>query len=235
MAHLGGNEHVADKPSLYRCLHRSHGVHLCAGGRRKYALIRLSGLGEAGVLVPAGGDGITINAGPTDKINLRGLIVEGAGAGSTGIAFLNGGSLTISNVVVRNNISSGIALAPTANAQIAISDSLLSDNGGHGVFLQPSGSGLSVRAMFSRVQASHNGQDGFGVFGNFTTSSDVRGYAADCVSFGNGGSGYHAYGDGGTGNTQLDFSVFKSIGALNSATDAKSEKSGLIIAEQSQI
>jgi hypothetical protein len=38
----------------------------------------VSGLGEAGVLVPSGQVGITINAGATDIINLRGLIIEGA-------------------------------------------------------------------------------------------------------------------------------------------------------------
>src|SRR5262245_11327588 len=43
------------------------------------------GVGSAGILVPASGTGITINAGATDKINLRGLIIEGAGIGATGI------------------------------------------------------------------------------------------------------------------------------------------------------
>ena len=37
------------------------------------------GVGSAGVLVPPGGIGITVNAGASDRINLRGLIIEGAG------------------------------------------------------------------------------------------------------------------------------------------------------------
>ena len=47
-----------------------------------HAISIVSGLGEAGVLVPSGGTGITINAGASDIINLRGLIIEGAGVGS---------------------------------------------------------------------------------------------------------------------------------------------------------
>jgi hypothetical protein len=43
----------------------------------------VNGLGEAGVLVAPNGTGITISAGADDKINLRGLIIEGAAAGST--------------------------------------------------------------------------------------------------------------------------------------------------------
>ena len=57
------------------------------------AISIVSGLGEAGVLVPAGGTGITISAGATDRINLRGLAIEGAGTGATGIRFNSGGAL----------------------------------------------------------------------------------------------------------------------------------------------
>src|SRR5882724_7095100 len=52
------------------------------------------GVGSAGILVPSAGTGITINAGTNDKINLRGLIIEGAGVGENGIAFATGKSLT---------------------------------------------------------------------------------------------------------------------------------------------
>ena len=71
------------------------------------AISIVSGLGEAGVLVPSGGTGITINAGPTDVVNLRGLIIEGAGVGQDGIDFNTGGALTIENCVVRNLTGNG--------------------------------------------------------------------------------------------------------------------------------
>jgi hypothetical protein len=189
----------------------------------------VSGLGEAGVLVPPGGDGITINAGPTDKINLRGLIVEGAGAGSTGISFLNGGSLTISNVVVRNNVSSGIAIGPTADAKIAITSSLLADNGGHGVYIQPS-SGPKVRAVFTRVEAYNNTLDGFGVFGNFgNPSTDINAICVSCISINNGQNGYEVLGSATGGATLLI--LHDSTGTYNNI-DATADY-GTIVLEQS--
>src|SRR5471032_56427 len=45
------------------------------------------GVGTAGVIVPSGGTGIIINAGPNEAVSLRGLSIEGAGVGQTGIQF----------------------------------------------------------------------------------------------------------------------------------------------------
>src|SRR5690242_2096621 len=42
---------------------------------------------EAGIPVPSGGIGITVTAGATDAVSLRGLSIEGAGVGATGIRF----------------------------------------------------------------------------------------------------------------------------------------------------
>jgi hypothetical protein len=52
---------------------------------------------EASIAIPSGGTGISIKAGVNDRINLRGLIIDGAGIGQTGIKFASGASLTIQN------------------------------------------------------------------------------------------------------------------------------------------
>src|SRR5215831_15673741 len=54
---------------------------------------------EAGITVTSG-DGITINAGATDVVNLRGLTLVGAG-GSNGVTFNSGAALNIQNCVIR--------------------------------------------------------------------------------------------------------------------------------------
>ena len=87
------------------------------------------GVGSAGVLVPSGGTGITISAGATDVINLRGVIIEGAGAGDTGIRFNTGKSLTIENCVVRGVTGNGIRFFPTGSSALAVSNSLIASNG----------------------------------------------------------------------------------------------------------
>lgn len=116
----------------------------------------VSGLGEAGVLVPAGGTGITITAGPDDQVNLRGLAIEGAGAGDTGIRFNTGGSLTITNSVIRNMANVGMDLEPTATSYFTITDTLVSDNGRIGIYFFPKGASGVARGTLLRVTASHN-------------------------------------------------------------------------------
>jgi hypothetical protein len=118
-------------------------------------------------------DGIFIQAAERDKVNLNGLIIDGAGFGSTGIVFMSGGSLVIENSVVRNWNSSGIAIAPTnfftAFASINISNTLVADNGGHGIYIQTPRlpENLTVTGSFSRVKVYNNAQKGIGIFTNF--------------------------------------------------------------------
>src|SRR5262249_14258132 len=45
------------------------------------------GVGTTGMLAPSGINAITINAGPSDAIQLRGLTIEGAGVGLNGVLF----------------------------------------------------------------------------------------------------------------------------------------------------
>jgi hypothetical protein len=111
--------------------------------------------------------GIFIQAGPNEKVNLNGLIIDGAGFGATGIVFASGGSLVIENSVVRNWNSSGIAIGPTNSASINISNTLVADNGGHGIYIQPAqASDASVIGTFSRVEVHNNAQKGIGIFAN---------------------------------------------------------------------
>jgi hypothetical protein len=85
------------------------------------------GVGSAGVLVTSGAIGITINAGPGDYINLRGLIIEGSGVGMVGIQFNSGAALNIQNCVIRDLTSSGITFAPNASSRILVLNTLVSD------------------------------------------------------------------------------------------------------------
>ena len=128
--------------------------------------ITIEGQGWSYIAPPAGGNGITINA-VSGNVTIHGVSLNGVGiTGSTnGIVFNSGGSLTVQDSVIRNFSGSGIALAPTASANIAVSRTLVAENGGHGLFLQPTGN-QQVHAVFNRVEAYHNAQKGIGIFGN---------------------------------------------------------------------
>src|SRR5215470_6439033 len=60
------------------------------------------GVGEAGALVSGGLNGITVNAGASDAVSLRGLTVKGIGfGGGNGIVFNSGATLTVENCAIR--------------------------------------------------------------------------------------------------------------------------------------
>src|SRR5579884_593231 len=91
------------------------------------------GVGEAGVQAGSGADAITINAGTTDAVHLRGLTIEGAKIAANGVTFNTAGSLSVVNCVVRNFTNAGINIRPGAAtlffSTFNISDTLISDNG----------------------------------------------------------------------------------------------------------
>src|SRR6516225_5596824 len=57
---------------------------------------------EAGIVATAGGNAISISAGASDAVVLRGLTVDGAGVAFNGIVFISGGSLTVINCTLQN-------------------------------------------------------------------------------------------------------------------------------------
>ena len=115
----------------------------------------------AGVLASAGGNAITINAGASDKISLRGLTVEGAGVGFNGIVLNSGGFLNIANCTITNFVGTnlngnGILLLPASGALTAtITGTATSDNAWSGIYYYPS---VTAKASIGvdRVAATSN-------------------------------------------------------------------------------
>jgi hypothetical protein len=103
---------------------------------------------EAGIVPASGGAAITINAEPNDAIVLRGLTLNGSGAGSNGVVFNSGASLTVTNCFAQNfafdgSITSGngILIQPTSSqVNFAITNSIFANNGNDGIlYFSPSG------------------------------------------------------------------------------------------------
>src|SRR5438876_7408337 len=79
----------------------------------------------AGISVIGIGTGITINAGPSDVVTIRGLTLNGIG-GTDGIDFFSGAALYVQDTVVKNFTTTGIYTSLGADARVAIEDSLFS-------------------------------------------------------------------------------------------------------------
>lgn len=107
----------------------------------------------AGISVSSGQTGVTVN-GAGIVVVLRGLSINGVGAGSLGVQFSQGARMRIENCVIGNLGSAGIAHnAP--GGEMAVLDTVVRDNGGAGIILITDAS-----MLLDGVQIEHNAGDG---------------------------------------------------------------------------
>jgi hypothetical protein len=111
----------------------------------------------AGVSVPAGQTGVTVN-GSGIVVVLRGLTINGVGAGSLGIRFLQGARLRVEHCVLSNLGSTAVAHHASA-AEMIVSDTSVRDNGGAGIALD-----VDASMLLDGVRVEHNAGDGVFVF-----------------------------------------------------------------------
>jgi hypothetical protein len=174
---------------------------------------------EAGIAVSSGGTGVTINAGGTDAVSLRGLTIDGNGIGVYGIKFNSGLSLTVKNCTARhmfgNGIPSfngtGIYFAPIASSKLFVSDTVTSDTGFAGIDVAPTGSGQgTVSVVINHVEANNN-EYGF-VFDGSNGFATVKGTVTDSVASSMSQAGFYA---SGSGSATTTLTVFHSVAANN--------------------
>jgi len=114
---------------------------------------------EAGIVLNSVGTepaGITINAGASDIITLRGLTVQGNGSNGNqqGVVFENGAALHIHNCVF-NNLTFGIAFDPNnTDSDLFVSDTSLADNST--AISVESGASGEFTAVLNRVTLENN-------------------------------------------------------------------------------
>jgi hypothetical protein len=179
--------------------------------------ITITGEGAVGGILATSGVGITIGAGATDVINLRGLAIDGGNSGTIGIQFNSGQSLNIQKLVVRNFTNSGINFAPNATGALFVSETLVTNNGSNGL-LVASGSG-AVSAAINRVTASGNG------VGIFAFGGNVRLTVADAVTSNN------QYGIGASGGAVM----VRNSTASNNTIGVAADQSAVVRVGQSTV
>ena len=152
-------------------------------------------------MIAGGGIGVSINAGATDIITLKGLNIEGTGNGVNGIAFNTGGALHVHKVQIRNFRASGfdgtagIFFSPNGYAELYVADSYITDNVGTmaqtaGIVIRPRTS-ASVNAFINRVQLENNSV-GVLVDGSNSTGVAVNAIVLESMVVGSAGNGIAA-------------------------------------------
>jgi hypothetical protein len=130
--------------------------------------ISINGHGDADINAGSG-NGVTINAGASDSVHLRGLTIEGLGSGANGILFNTGGNLEIENCVARGFTNAGINISPTTTSSFSVSNTIASNNGIEGIFVKPTGVAAAT-GVLSNVTANNNPL-GIFVDGGFTAGA----------------------------------------------------------------
>ena len=109
--------------------------------------------GEAGVLASTGLAGITVNAGPTDKVVLQGLDIQGIPSGTNGVNFIAGLEIDIIKCTIQGFTTGVNVTSNTTGARVFIKDSVIAFNGG-GVNVQGNGVG-NVASVYNTLVESN--------------------------------------------------------------------------------
>jgi hypothetical protein len=109
----------------------------------------------AGVLV-SGTNGIVVQAGAADMVQLRNLDIDGLGTGLAGITFLSGKALVVDGCVIYGFTVAGIDFEPAGGGRLTVRGVAVRDNRAPGIVIgSASATDLSF-ATLDRVRASNN-------------------------------------------------------------------------------
>jgi hypothetical protein len=213
------------------------------------------------IIAPAGvyagitvfsGNGVTVFAGPTDNVVLRGLTINGAG-GAVGILVNTGSGVRIERCTVSNFSDTGIRIA--GGSSIVIAETVSRDHGAHGIHVSGGTPELLIRdtdasnngtsgifqvtgvSTLNRVTAENNGFVGIWIDGSAsTTRSAVRDsvFAGTRTTLGIGGWG--AYVAGGVAGSQSNVAFERCTFARNQVTGlfADSQAGGIVVVTVTQ-
>ena len=129
--------------------------------------------------------GIFVNAGPSDVVLVRGMIVDRHGSTSGGgIGLVAGGALHVENCTLVNaGAEFGIHFRPSGNSELVVSNSTIANNAGGGIDVRP-GAGVSATVTIDNTRILNNGF-GIAVFNrghvtarNSTIAGNTRGVRA---------------------------------------------------------
>jgi hypothetical protein len=118
--------------------------------------VSITAAGAGAGILATSGTAVVVNAGASDVVYLRGLVLDGGQTGSTGLQFNSGAALVVQNTVVRNFSANGINFTPTGASRLFVTDTMVSGNTSNGIVIAPASSN-AVSGMIARLTATGNG------------------------------------------------------------------------------
>lgn len=149
-------------------------IALDSGGYGPFAVtipVTISGApGVHAAIAAPSSPAITINAGSTDRVTVRNLVMIGAGA-SYGINVTNAGTVEVLHCLVRGFATFGIYVNTNAAMVMAVDDVWVSDNITAGIFIEGDLAGVNVvKATVSNSSLYDNGD---GIRSDYSTRTVI--------------------------------------------------------------
>ncbi|HXO41754.1 MAG TPA: right-handed parallel beta-helix repeat-containing protein [Thermoanaerobaculia bacterium] len=120
--------------------------------------------GTVATIQVTSGNAITVSAGSSDVVVLRGLLLDGQGTATSGISFTAGGTLHIESCTVNAFSGFGIDIEPpSTTSKVFINDSIVRGNATGGIVIKPTGSSNLITASVDRTRMESNGGPGIKV------------------------------------------------------------------------
>jgi len=184
--------------------------------------ITINGVGALGTLsAAAGGPVITVNAGASDVVILRGLSFNGGGkvGGSTNaVNFTTGGDLHVENSSMSGFTSDAIYFAPTAASELFVNNVSFRNSYGS-VYVVP-GSAGSATAFINNMRSENNAR---GVRCDDATKMQIRN---SVVSANDTGNGYSAVG---SGARPITLTIENSTASFNGGSGVYASGTGTVL------
>ena len=179
--------------------------------------------GVAGLIPSSGTSGIVVSAGASDVINLRGVIFDGVNAsGTSGVVFLSGARLNISQCVFQGFTTSGMTLSPgtgsATTTRLVVQQTTILNNA-TGILIQPT-DGIAAEVTLRWLRIDNNTGEGLRVDGT-GGSGAINATLADSTASFNASNGIDAV--SGPGNATLD--IMRVAATANGSAGIQSNQS----------
>ncbi|MEP7342575.1 MAG: right-handed parallel beta-helix repeat-containing protein [Acidobacteriota bacterium] len=132
--------------------------------------ITISGEGTLAGISHSGTNGIIVNAGASDVVIIRNILINGNGTGINGIRYLAGKQLIVENTNIAGVTSNGIDVALSAAGNLSVRNTAIKDCDGAGINIAASG---TPTASLDNVQMHSCGSGLAVATGNATISRSI--------------------------------------------------------------
>jgi hypothetical protein len=179
--------------------------------------------GVPGTIPSPGTNGIVVSAGANDVINLHGLVFDGVNStGTSGVVFLSGARLNISQCVFQGFTTSGMTVSPgtgsATTTRLVVRDTTVVNNA-TGILIRPTG-GIAASVALRWLRIDNNTGEGLRVDGT-GGSGAINAVLADSTASLNASNGIDAV--SGPGNVTVD--VMRIVASSNGSAGIQSNQS----------